>query len=47
VIRIELTIAWEERIESANERTRTKYEELLRDCVTAVWKAWLFPIEVG
>jgi hypothetical protein len=47
VIMIELTIACEERIESAFERKRSKYEELLRDCVTAGWKAWLFPIEVG
>jgi hypothetical protein len=47
VIMIELTIAWEERIKSAYERKRSKYEELLRDCFPAGLKAWLFPIEVG
>lgn len=47
VIMIELTVPWEERIECANERKRTKYDELKTECERAGWKTWCTPIEVG
>ena len=47
VIMIELTVPWEENIQIANERKRTKYDELKASCEEAQWKAWCMPIEVG
>ena len=38
---------WEERIEEANERKRTKYQELVEECRERVWRTFYEPIEVG
>jgi hypothetical protein len=47
VIMVELTVPWEDRIESANERKRTKYEELKTACEGAGWRTWCMPAETG
>ena len=45
VLLIELTVPWEERIELAYERKRTKYDDF--QCEQAGWSTWCAPIEVG
>ena len=47
VLLIELTVPWEERIELAYERKRTKYDDLKEQCEKAGWSTWCAPIEVG
>ena len=47
VILLELTVPWEERIEEAHERKRSKYQELVEDCQSRSWKTWCLPVEVG
>jgi hypothetical protein len=47
VVVIELTVPWEERIEEANERKRSKYQQLVEDCQQNGWKTWCMPVEVG
>ena len=47
VLLIELTVPWEDRIEEANERKRSKYQELVEQCQRGGWKARCEPIEVG
>ena len=47
VIIIELTVPWEERIEVAFERKRTKYDDLKNECERSGWKTWCLPVEVG
>ncbi|XP_061571176.1 uncharacterized protein LOC133424524 [Cololabis saira] len=47
VLLIELTVPWEDRIEEANERKRSKYQELVEQCQRRGWKARCEPIEVG
>ncbi|TWW74688.1 hypothetical protein D4764_14G0006910 [Takifugu flavidus] len=40
-------VAWEERIEEANERKRAKYQELVEECRGRGWRTFYEPIEVG
>lgn len=47
VLLIELTVPWEDRIEEANERKRSNYQELVEQCQGRGWKARCEPIEVG
>ncbi|XP_075904972.1 uncharacterized protein LOC142903304 [Nelusetta ayraudi] len=47
VLMLELTVPWEDRIEEANERKRSKYQELVEQCQQGGWKARCEPIEVG
>ncbi|XP_054628013.1 uncharacterized protein LOC129179159 [Dunckerocampus dactyliophorus] len=47
VLLLELTVPWEDCIEEANERKRSKYQELVEQCLRAGWKARCEPIEVG
>uniref|UniRef100_A0A3B1JAJ2 Reverse transcriptase domain-containing protein n=1 Tax=Astyanax mexicanus TaxID=7994 RepID=A0A3B1JAJ2_ASTMX len=47
ILLIELTVPWEDRLDEAHERKRTKYEELVIDCRKQGWKAKCMPIEVG
>ena len=46
IIIIELTVPWEERCGEANERKRTKYDELMTVCRGKGWQTWSFPVEV-
>ncbi|KAK7912697.1 hypothetical protein WMY93_012908 [Mugilogobius chulae] len=43
----ELTVPWEDGIESAFERKKDKYAELASQCQQAGWRAYTFPVEVG
>ncbi|KAI2645803.1 Regulatory protein RecX [Labeo rohita] len=47
LIMLELTMPWEERIEEANERKRTKYQELVEECRERGWRTIYEPTEVG
>ena len=47
VVLIELTVPWEERIEEAQERKKTKYQPLLDECRQRGWKTWNLPVKVG
>ncbi|XP_075893028.1 uncharacterized protein LOC142895694, partial [Nelusetta ayraudi] len=47
LIMLELTVPWEERIEEANERKRSKYQELVEECRGRGWRTFYEPIEVG
>ncbi|KAI8516257.1 hypothetical protein Bbelb_048380 [Branchiostoma belcheri] len=47
IVLIELTVPWEERCEEAYERKKNKYQELIDECRSKGWQAWLFPVEVG
>ncbi|XP_061896860.1 uncharacterized protein LOC133645950 [Entelurus aequoreus] len=47
VLLIELTVPWEDRIEEANERKRSKYQKLVEQCRRGGWRARCEPIEVG
>ena len=44
---IELTVPWEEGIEAAFERKKTKYSDLAAECREAGWKTTIYPVEVG
>ena len=43
----ELTESWEEYITLANERKRSKYQELVEQCQQKSWKIHYDPVEVG
>ena len=43
----ELTVSWEEYITLANERKRSKYQELVEQCQQKSWKIYYDPVEVG
>ena len=43
----ELTVSWEEYITLANERKRSKYQELVEQCQQKSWKIHYDPVEVG
>ncbi|XP_019642873.1 PREDICTED: uncharacterized protein LOC109484090 [Branchiostoma belcheri] len=47
IVLVELTVPWEERCEEAYERKKNKYQELIDECRSKGWQAWLFPVEVG
>lgn len=47
VIMVELTVPWEEHMESAYERKKDKYAELAAMCSQAGWRPFTFPVEVG
>ncbi len=47
IILMELTVPWEDHLDEAHERKRTKYEELVIDCRKQGRKARCMPIEVG
>ncbi len=47
IILMELTVPWEDHLDEAHERKRTKYEELVIDCRKQGWKARCMLIEVG
>ena len=47
VIIIELTVPWEENIETAHERKMLKYQDLTDECREKGWKIWCMAIEVG
>lgn len=47
ILLVELTVPWEEGMEAANERKRSKYADLAGDCRDAGWKATIYPVEVG
>ena len=44
---LELTVAWEERINKAFGRKRAKYEGLAGECRRRGWKTWCNPIKVS
>ena len=44
---IELTVPWEEGMEAAFERKKTKYTELAAECREAGWRTTIYPVEVG
>ena len=47
LIILELTVPWEERMDEANDRKRTKYQELVDDCKRQGWRTHCEPLEVG
>ncbi|KAK0143149.1 hypothetical protein N1851_018733 [Merluccius polli] len=47
LIILELTVPWEERIEEANERKRTKYQDLVEEWRERGWRTCDEPMEVG
>ena len=47
IVIMELTVPWEDRLEEAHERKRTKYERLVINCREQGWKARCMPIQVG
>ncbi|KAI8522067.1 hypothetical protein Bbelb_018210 [Branchiostoma belcheri] len=47
LVLVELTVPWEERCDEAYERKKNKYQELIDECRSKGWQAWLFPVEVG
>lgn len=47
VIMAELTVPWEDGLESAFERKKEKYAELAAACIEAGWRAFIYPVEVG
>jgi len=47
MILLELTVPWEERTDEANERKRSKYQELADMCRERGYTTWIFPVEVG
>ena len=40
-------VPWEEHMEEAHERKKLKYDDLLEQCQSYLWKASCLPIEVG
>ncbi|KAI8482700.1 hypothetical protein Bbelb_395800 [Branchiostoma belcheri] len=47
VLIVELTVPWEENIQVAFERKKTRYEELVQQCRLNGWKTQLYPVEIG
>ena len=47
VILMELTVPWEENFELAHERKKTRYADLVSNCIARGWKCELFTVEVG
>jgi len=47
MILVELTVPWEERMDEANERKRSKYQELADLCREKGFSTWVFPVECG
>ena len=47
VLMYELTCPWEENIEVAHERKRSKYQELVETCIIKGWWMRCHPIEIG
>ena len=47
IVIAELTVPWEDRAEVANERKRTKYDELRGECEERGYKVYSLPIEIG
>lgn len=47
MILLELTVPWEERTDEANERKRSKYQELADLCREKGFTTWVLPVEVG
>lgn len=47
VLLVELTVPWEENMEAAFERKKTRYETLRADCEERGWSCHVLPIEVG
>ena len=45
LIILELTVPWEERMDEANERKRSKYQELVDECRRQGWKTICEPLE--
>ena len=44
---VELTVPWEENMEEAYERKKTRYETLRTECEDNGWTCHVIPIEVG
>lgn len=44
---MELTVPWEDGVEEAYERKKTKYSELATEAAQNGWKTKIFPVEVG
>ena len=44
---VELTVPWEEGVEEAYERKKTKYSDLAAEASQNGWKTLIFPVEVG
>ena len=44
---IELTVPWEDRLGSAHELKKKKYQDLLDESIRKGWQTRLLPIEVG
>ena len=47
MIIIELTVLWEEGVESALERKRLKYSDVNAECKEADWRTIIYLVEVG
>jgi len=47
MILVELTVPWKERTDEANERKRSKHQELADLCREKGFSTWVFPVEVG
>ncbi|CAH1248899.1 GRASP [Branchiostoma lanceolatum] len=47
VVIVELTVPWEENLQTAYERNKLKYEELVQECRENGWRTQLYPVEVG
>lgn len=47
LIMLELTVPWEKRMDEANERKRTKYQEFVEECRRQGWRTCCEPVEVG
>ena len=43
----ELTVPWEEHMQEANERKKTKYAPLMTECAGKQWQVHCLPFEVG
>ncbi|XDV39419.1 hypothetical protein PO909_008669 [Leuciscus waleckii] len=46
VIMVELTVPWEDGLDSAFERKKEKYADLSAACTEAGWNAFIYPVEV-
>jgi len=44
---VELTVPWEECLQTAHEKKRLKYQDLVDEASTSEWNARLFAIKVG
>ncbi|XP_078617582.1 uncharacterized protein LOC144885536 [Branchiostoma floridae x Branchiostoma japonicum] len=47
VIIVELSVPWEENMQSAYERKKLKYQDLTHECKQSGWNVLLYPVEVG